>query len=105
MSDEAWALVDQALFIPMTGMVQSLNVSVEAATLLFIALRQRESTGLVPSAGEGIPEGKEQYEQILLEWADHKVAQWCREEGRNHPTLTDQGEIAETLQRSLKIRD
>ena len=62
MSDEALALVDQPLFIQMTGMVQSLNVNIAAATLLFEALRQRESAGLVPSAGEGLPGGSEQYE-------------------------------------------
>ena len=34
--------MDQNIFIPMRGMVQSLNVSVAASTLLFEALRQRE---------------------------------------------------------------
>jgi len=35
LSESTAALVDQALFIPMQGMVQSLNVSVATATLLF----------------------------------------------------------------------
>ena len=41
MSPEALAMVDQPLFIPMTGMVQSLNVSVAAATLTLSAVLTR----------------------------------------------------------------
>ena len=67
--EEALALVDQPLFIPMTGMVQSLNVSVAAATLLFEALRQREQAGVLPQAGEGVPGGEARYRSILFEWA------------------------------------
>ena len=48
LTEEATALMDQAIFIPMRGMVQSLNVSVATATLLFEALRQRQSAGLAP---------------------------------------------------------
>ena len=39
----------KALFIPMRGMVQSLNVSVATATLLFESLRQRQAAGVAPS--------------------------------------------------------
>ena len=104
MSDEALTLVDQPLLIPMTGMVQSLNVSVAAATLLFEALRQRERAGKVPSAGEGIPGGADAYQLILFEWAYPQVADWCRREGRPYPALTEEGEIAEDLPRTLKLR-
>ena len=45
LSADAAAMVDQPLFIPMGGMVQSLNVSVAAAVLLFEALRQRQAAG------------------------------------------------------------
>ena len=45
LTEEATGLMDQAVFIPMRGMVQSLNVSVATATLLFEALRQREAAG------------------------------------------------------------
>jgi len=104
MSEEALALVDQPLFIPMTGMVQSLNVSVAAATLLFEALRQRQRAGKVPSNGEGIPGGELEYRRILVEWAYPQVADWCRREGRPYPALTEEGEIAEQLPRTLKLR-
>ena len=54
LSPAANNLMDQSIYIPMRGMVQSLNVSVAAASLLFEALRQREKQGLVPKSGEGI---------------------------------------------------
>ena len=51
LTDQARDLMDEALFIPMRGMVQSLNVSVATATLLFEALRQRQVAGLAPTQG------------------------------------------------------
>jgi tRNA (guanosine-2'-O-)-methyltransferase len=102
LSDAATALVDQAIVIPMQGMVQSLNVSVATATLLFEALRQRQAAGLVPTAGEGLEPGR--YEQLLFEWAYPQVAAWCRQQGRAYPALTADGAIAEDLPRSLRLR-
>ncbi|MFM7394685.1 MAG: tRNA (guanosine(18)-2'-O)-methyltransferase TrmH [Cyanobium sp.] len=102
LSEEAAAAVDQAIFIPMRGMVQSLNVSVAAATLLFEALRQREAAGLVPERGEGL--AADQHQQLLVEWAYPQVADWCRREGRPYPVLGEQGEILEELPRSVRLR-
>lgn len=45
-TDEAIALADQAIVIPMMGMVQSLNVSVAAALVLYEAQRQRDLAGM-----------------------------------------------------------
>lgn len=45
-SDEARELSDGNFLIPMTGMVQSLNVSVSAAVCLYEAFRQRELKGM-----------------------------------------------------------
>ena len=47
-------MVDQSIFIPMRGMVQSLNVSVAASILLFEAIRQRKNKGILPANGEGL---------------------------------------------------
>ncbi len=44
-SDEAAELADQLLAIPMMGMVQSLNISVACAVVLYEALRQRRANG------------------------------------------------------------
>ena len=94
--------MDEDIFIPMRGMVQSLNVSVAAATLLFEALRQRENAKVVPEAGEGL--GKELYKQIIFEWAYPEVAELCQLECRKYPTLNEVGEIIEKLPRTIKLR-
>jgi tRNA (guanosine-2'-O-)-methyltransferase len=102
LSPQAADLVDQAVIIPMRGMVQSLNVSVATATLLFEALRQRQAAGLVPEAGEGVE--PERYQRELFEWAYPQVAAWCRREGRPYPALDAEGAIAEELPRTLRLR-
>jgi tRNA (guanosine-2'-O-)-methyltransferase len=45
-SDDAAALADKKFIIPMFGMVQSLNVSVAAAVILYEAARQRMAKGM-----------------------------------------------------------
>ena len=45
-SDEAINEADASLFIPMYGMVQSLNVSVATAVIIYEALRQRKTACL-----------------------------------------------------------
>jgi tRNA (guanosine-2'-O-)-methyltransferase len=45
-SDEAAAACDELVYIPMLGMVESLNVSVATAVTLFEAMRQRRVAGL-----------------------------------------------------------
>ncbi len=96
------AAVDQALFVPMGGMVQSLNVSVAAAVLLFEALRQRQTAGLLPTAGEGVP--AERRQELLFEWAYPEVASWCRQQERPYPPLDNEGVITEHLPRTVKLR-
>lgn len=58
--------VPDEIYIPMFGMVQSLNVSVAAATILYEAMRQRRAAGM--------------YEQCA--WSDEKrevlYADWCK---------------------------
>ncbi len=49
-SEEALALADQAVYIPMTGMVQSLNVSVAGAVMLSELFRQRREAQMYEPA-------------------------------------------------------
>ena len=86
----------------MQGMVQSLNVSVAAAILLFEALRQRKNLGSIPKNGEGITE--ELYNQKIFEWAYPEVADWCKKECREYPSLNSCGEIIDELPRTIKIK-
>jgi len=102
LSAETAALVDQAIVIPMQGMVQSLNVSVATATLLFEALRQREAAGSITQPGRGID--AERYAQLLFEWAYPDVAAWCRREQRPYPALDQDGTISDDLPRNLRLR-
>lgn len=46
LSEEAVALSDKSFYIPMKGLIQSLNVSVSVAVCLYEALRQRELKGM-----------------------------------------------------------
>jgi len=45
-SEEAVALADGTIYIPMLGVVESLNISVACAVTLYEALRQRQDAGL-----------------------------------------------------------
>ena len=46
-SDEAAGKADECLYIPMMGMIESLNVSVAAAVCLYESLRQRLAKGMM----------------------------------------------------------
>jgi len=85
----------------MRGMVQSLNVSVAAAILLFEALRQRQTAGVVPEHGEGL--SADLYGRQLFAWSYPQVARWCDQQGRPYPALNAAGEIAESLPRDVRL--
>ena len=101
-SKEATSLVDEEIHIPMRGMVESLNVSVAASTLLFEAIRQRQVANKIPESGEGLT--KAIYKQKIFEWAYPEVANWCKDEGRKYPELNEKGEIIDELPRTKKMR-
>ena len=99
---EKWCLsyqliskVDESIFIPMSGMVQSLNVSVAASILLFEAIRQRESKSLLPLKGEGL--SAEEYEKTLFEWSYPELASIYRKSGNKYPKINQYGEINEVV--------
>ena len=73
----------------MLGMVESLNVSVAAALILFEAARQREAAGLYQTSR--LPE--DEYNRTLFEWCYPDIARRCREAGLNYPELDDEGYI------------
>lgn len=51
-SKQAVALADHDIIIPMAGMVQSLNVSVASALILYEAQRQRQLVGMYQAGGK-----------------------------------------------------
>ena len=88
-SDEVLDGADQHVVIPMSGMVQSLNVSVAAAVVLFEAQRQRAAAGqyATPRLHPDV------YDATLFEWTHPEVAQYCTRHGRPYPSLDENGDI------------
>jgi len=91
LSNELISMVDQSIFIPMRGMVQSLNVSVAASILLFEAIRQRKNKGILPSSGEGL--NIDEYQKTLFEWCYPELAEIYKKSAKEYPKLNDQGEF------------
>ncbi|MGZ5515127.1 MAG: TrmH family RNA methyltransferase, partial [Candidatus Aminicenantales bacterium] len=63
-SDDCLAFADKVVRIPMLGMVQSLNLSVSVAIMLYEALRQRTMRGYVGTSR--LP--AEEYARLRKEW-------------------------------------
>jgi tRNA (guanosine-2'-O-)-methyltransferase len=62
-SEEAARLADENFLIPMTGMIQSLNVSVACAVSLYETFRQRQASGNAPHLDPAT------IERLYEEWA------------------------------------
>ena len=63
-SEEAADLADKKFVIPMVGMVQSLNVSVAAAVILYEAFRQRIKKGMYETSEYS----EDELEKLINEW-------------------------------------
>lgn len=88
-SDEASAIVDQHITIPMEGMVESLNVSVAAALILSEACRQR-------SISKQIGNNKlddTRYEQYFFEWCYPDLAKKCQLKNLPYPEIDENGDF------------
>ena len=88
-TSEAADLVDGHIVIPMQGMVQSLNVSVANAVILFEAQRQRLEAGLY----DRVSLDPQTYHQTVFEWGYPDIADMYRREGKPYPNLGEEGEI------------
>lgn len=89
-SEQALTLADHHIVIPMVGMVQSLNVSVAAAAILYEAQRQRDLAGYYQ---RGCPLSLSEQNAILFEGGYPVYAQLCKEKEMPYPQLGPQGEI------------
>ena len=90
-SEQALEHADFSIRIPMHGLVESLNVSVAAAVILFEAERQRREAGLYDRSRLD----PEEFERTLFEWAYPDIARRCREKGLTYPPLADDGALLE----------
>ncbi len=86
-SAEALEMADRSIYIPMSGMVESLNVSVAAALILFEAQRQRELAGMYGTRGYTDAE----FKRLLFEYSYPRMSGILREQGRPYPELDGNG--------------
>ena len=89
LSDTGIGLADKQICIPIMGMVQSLNVSVAGAIILFEAQRQRQAAGMY----DHIRLDNETYRHTLFEWLHPEVAVYCQKHRRDYPNLDESGEV------------
>lgn len=88
---EALALADQDIIIPMIGMVQSLNVSVASALILYEAQRQRQNAGMYQRENSLLP--PEEQQRRLFEGGYPVLAKVARRKGLPYPHVDSAGEI------------
>lgn len=88
-SEKALELADQDIVIPMVGMVQSLNVSVANAVVLYEAQRQRQAAGMYgkPTISEAVRQ------RILFEGGHPIFAKACQRKGLPYPKIDEEGQI------------
>lgn len=90
-TEEALALADQDIIIPMIGMVQSLNVSVASALILYEAQRQRHNAGMYLRTHSALDE--EEQQRLLFEGGYPVLANVARRKGLPRPQIDQQGQV------------
>jgi tRNA (guanosine-2'-O-)-methyltransferase len=92
-SEQAKQMADENISIPMAGMVQSLNVSVASALVLYEAYHQRMTAGLYDRCSLD----KETYLRLLFEACHPKIANYCRQKKLPYPAIDEDAEILESV--------
>lgn len=100
-SETALALADHHVVIPMVGMVQSLNVSVAAALLLYEAYRQREEKGLYNNCNNI---DKKERDRIYFEGGHPVFAKVCQQKQLPYPEIDENGDIVASKEWWQKIQ-
>lgn len=90
-TDEAIAMADQDIVIPMVGMVQSLNVSVAAALVLYEAQRQRQIAGMYDV--QHLDE--DECQRMLFEGGYPRLLSVVKQKGMKYPKIDADGKIDE----------
>lgn len=88
-TEQALAMADHQVMIPMVGMAQSLNVSVAAAVMLYEAQRQRAAAGCYNTSQLSQAERQ----RVLFEGGHPVYAKACRRKGLAYPALDADGQI------------
>ena len=91
-SEQTQREVDTYIYIPMRGLVESLNVSVAFALILSEACRQRQAAGMFDS-----PQlTEEQINNTAFEWGYPKLKAYYQGKGLAYPQLDEDGQIIES---------
>ncbi|EJD6081690.1 MULTISPECIES: tRNA (guanosine(18)-2'-O)-methyltransferase TrmH [Providencia] len=90
-SQQALTLADSHIIIPMAGMVQSLNVSVACALILYEAQRQRQQAGMYEREYSLLSPHEQQ--EWLFEGGYPVLAEVAKRKGLPRPFINDQGQI------------
>ncbi|ORM74601.1 tRNA (guanosine(18)-2'-O)-methyltransferase TrmH [Pantoea wallisii] len=88
---EALALADRDIIVPMVGMVQSLNVSVASALILYEAQRQRQNAGMYKRQHSLLDADEQQ--RLLFEGGYPVLARVAKQKGLPYPHINAQGEV------------
>lgn len=88
-TEEAIALADQEIVIPMVGMVQSLNVSVAAALILYEAQRQRQIAGMY----DKLQLSEAQCQKVLFQGGFPRYREICDRKNIEYPYVDELGHI------------
>lgn len=88
-TEQAITLADQDIIVPMVGMVQSLNVSVAAALILYEAQRQRQIAGMYDT--QQLPE--QVCQEVLFKGGFPKLQDLCDRKGLRYPNIDINGHI------------
>ncbi len=88
-SEEAIEGADHAITVPMLGMVESLNVSVATAVILFEAQRQRTEKGMYKNPRLD----PASFDRMLFEYAYPRLSRELQEKENPYPQLDAEGGI------------
>lgn len=92
-SEQAQEMADENISIPMTGMVQSLNVSVASALVLYEAYHQRMTAGLYDRRSLDA----DTYKTLLFEACHPKIANRCKQQRVPYPAIDEDARILEPI--------
>jgi tRNA (guanosine-2'-O-)-methyltransferase len=98
-SDEAAELADQHILVPMLGMVQSLNVSVASAIILYEAQRQRQDAGFYNKQQID----QDTFERLRFEWQHPQIKDFCVKHQIRYPNIDEHGEIVDEQWHQLRL--
>ncbi len=92
-SSQAVEMADEIISIPMAGMVQSLNVSVASALVLYEAYRQRSEVGMYDKRSLD----DKTYKRLLFKACHPKIANYCDNKRLPYPAIDENAEILEPV--------